>query len=152
MTRALPAVVAACAILFGSADRQAVAANGSWTTPQAQSASIGSTPWIPAAKSSAAFGPEDALVFADVVPSSAPDADAIALATRGDEQRLTAGPDQFVFAAPKNRVSAAFAGFVAVGAEGLAYASAEFAGEVAVATRHAPAAIPSLMAMLPQFR
>lgn len=97
-------------------------AEGAWS--QAKS-DVGPAPWVEVA-TSAAFGPDDAYLFAEPAPSPRLDQDAETAASLVDRERMADRP-----VAPwpdkTGRIAVAFSDFVSYGPDGLAYASAALA-------------------------
>lgn len=148
MTRALLSAIAVVGALVSGA----AAEGASWAAAHGLEAAIGAEPWAAASGGSAAFGADDAYVFADAAASPRLDDDAIAVAVRIDQTRLAEAAGPAPHTVSNGRVDAAFSRFVAIGPDGLAYASLGLARGEPGATRVARAPEPSLVAMLPPLR
>lgn len=85
---------------------------------------VGPAPWA-IAVTSAAFGPDDAFLFADADHSDRLSPDALEVAERIDRERLAIGaPDT---APASGRIGEAFEGFTRFGRDGLAYSALDYA-------------------------
>lgn len=124
-----------------------------WPSFGATTAVISSDPWDRLGPTST-LDADDAYVFADVSLHAHLDPDATALALQTDRDRMAHDLEGEAFTGPSSdpRIGTAFGGFVAIGPQGLAYASLGLArGDGAASARLAAAAAlpqPSLVATL----
>lgn len=150
------AIFAAACLISGVAS-----AEPSWIKPTSWAAQyagetpeIGAEPWT--VDGSAAFGADDAYVFADVSRVSRLDAVAVAAAVSIDQERLLGRADASAAIGAtsrrEGRISAAYDRFVALGETGSAYASRGFARDDATASgdriARAPMMTPSIVATI----